>query len=790
MRSRNHSSVLRRKRLFLFVFTTVAPFAYLLSGCAGPQSKTSATAGSSSGSSPTGSSPGQSSAGSSGTSPSPSVTIAPQQSTIRLGAEDTVTASTGGGTWTVEGGSPNGNIDANGDYTAPTALPANNTVTVDYLLNQKTVSTTISLLNPTPALTGASPNTLTGVTTTVSVSGSGFVPSSQLLLNGAALATTYVDSSHLTAVVTIASPPTSELSLTAANPAPGASTSSPIELAYQPSTMQVTPAILSIGNVSVAVTATTWPAHFHLTLNGQNMLITSTGGNTVNAVGYLPPWASGFATVGVAYDVTDLPYQSTQVPIAATTIPFDTAARFATQAAFGPNLGLIEHIQNIGLAPFVDEQLAQPQVTQMNPNDSLRFLFNNAVDGKSLLRLRVALGLETYIPGEAWIQLAQGIPWEAKLEADAFGNYRQILLDALGDPNVASALNLPGSVASNNPNVHPNQNFAREILQQFSMGGNVLNDDGSLRLDANGNPIPNYDQNTIDDISRMLTGWNYAKPTTPGFTFFGVDYSQPLVANEANHDTGAKTIFGNVSIPAGQTAEEDRQSLVDAIMNQQSTAPFVSRIFIQRLVKSNPTPDYVTRITQVFRDDGKGVSGDMAAVIKAILLDPEAREGDTEPRSDDGILQDPLLFQLFVQNLIHLSNTDDQPIYLPRELGQSVWNPGTVFGYYRPGFMIPATQINSPEFQIFTTPQVIGRSGELMWLITAFNPNGRPPIETQFPTLPELVDALNHIVYHGTMPQYEQDAIESYCGTIQDPTQQFQDAVFIALNSDNFTVTH
>jgi uncharacterized protein (DUF1800 family) len=511
----------------------------------------------------------------------------------------------------------------------------------------------------------------------------------------------------------------------------------------------------------------------------------------VIGVGFLPPWLTGFATVSLVNDQTGALYASTQIPIAPTVVPFDVAARFTTQAAFGPRLDLIQHVQSLGLSAFVDEQLAQPAVTQLDPNDSLSFLFNNAVDGDSLLRLRVALGLETFIPGEAWAgTYNQGIPWESKLEADAFGNYRQILLDALSDPNVASSLNLPGSVVSTNPNVHPNQNFARELMQQFSMGSNRLNDDGTLALDANGDPIANYDDNTVNDASRMLTGWNFAAPSNPSFTFYGADYSQPLVADESTHDTEAKTLFGSVSIPAGQTAEQDRNSLVDAIVSQQSTAPFVSRILIQRLVKSNPTPAYVKRITAVFRDNGHGISGDMAAIVKAILLDPEAREGDTAPQSGDGILQDPLLFQLFVQNAIHLSNTDDQPVYVPRELGESVWNPGSVFGYYRPGFMIPGTQINSPEFQIFTTPQVIGRSGALMWLLDAFNPNGTSPLETLFPTVPQLVDALNHIVYHGTMPQYEQDAITSYCATIQDPHQRFVAAAFIALNSDNFSVIH
>ena len=519
----------------------------------------------------------------------------------------------------------------------------------------------------------------------------------------------------------------------------------------------------------------------------------------------MPPWQTGFVTVSLVNDQTGALYASTRVPIAPTAVPFDVAARFANQAAFGPNLHVIQHIQNVGLSSFVDEQLNQPPVTPLQTWATLRFLFNNAVDGNSLLRLRVAFGLATFIPGEARYDYRSGIPWEATLEADAFANYRKVLVDALADPNVASSLNLPGSVASTDPNVHPNQNFGRELMQQFSMGSNLLNDDGTLALDANGNPIPNYDETTVDEVSRMLTGWNYANPVNPDFTFDGKDWSQPLVANESAHDTGAKTLFGSVHIPAGQTAGQDRTSLVDAIVNQPSTAPFVSRLLIQRLVKSNPTPEYVKRITAVFKDNGQGVSGDLAAVVKAILLDPEAREGDTKPRSDDGMLQDPLLFQLFVQNTIHLSNTDDQVAYIPRDLGEDVWMPGSVFGSFRPGFLIPGTQINSPEFQVLTDPQVVGRSGALMWLLTLYNPNGPPELETQLTavnydpavrrgqderTLPELIDALNHIVYHGTMPQYEQDAITAYCSSIQDPHQRFIAAAFIALNSDNFSVMH
>lgn len=794
MRSTSQLLSVRRPSLVLAIIPTAVIVACSVTGCAGPAIKSSGGSGGSNATSGGGSSTssGNSSASGGGSAPTPLV-LAPQQGSVRTGEEDTITASAPGGTWSVEGGSANGTIDSNGNYLAPSVLPANTIVSIDYQLNQQEVSTTVALLNPAPTLASVSPANLSQASTTVTASGTGFVATSQLLLNGVAVTTTYIDSAHLSAVIKIGDPSPATLSVTVANPNPGAATSSPFVLSLGLHPMTVTPAVLSGGNITISVSSPSLPGNVHIAINDQEMTrtVSPTPDGTTTSIGYLQPWLTGFATVSLRYDQTDALYASIQVPIAPTAVPFDVAARFATQAAFGPNINVIQHIQDVGLSAFVDEQLAQPPVTKIDPSDDLTALFDQAVDGNSLLRLRVALGLETFIPGEAWAgTYNQGIPWEAKVEADAFGNYRQILLDALGDPNVAGALNLPGSVVTNSPNVHPNQNFAREIMQQFSMGSNLLNDDGTLALDANGNPIPNYDDNTVIDASRMLTGWNYATPSNPDFTFYGVDYSQPLVANESTHDTGAKALFGDVNVPAGQTAEQDRASLVEAIVNQPSTAPYVSRILIQRLVKSNPTPAYVKRIARVFRDNGEGVSGDMAAVVKAILLDPEARAGDTSPQSDDGVLQDPLLFQLFVQNAIHLSDTDDELDYISRGIGESVWDPGSVFGYFRPGFMIPGTQINSPEFQLFTTPQVIGRSGALMWLLTEFNPHGTPPLQTMFPTASQLADALNHIVYHGTMPQYEQDAITSYCANIQDPTQRFVAAAFIALNSDNFTVIH
>ncbi len=130
---------------------------------------------------------------------------------------------------------------------------------------------------------------------------------------------------------------------------------------------------------------------------------------------------------------------------------------------------------------------------------------------------------------------------------------------------------------------------------------------------------------------------------------YGADWSQPLVANQSQHDKGQKTLFGNVTLPAGQTAEQDRTMALDAIFAHPNVPPFISRILIQRLVKSDPSPDYVKRISAVFKDNGKGIRGDLSAVVRAILLDPEARSGDSSPSPSDGFLQEPYLFETFLR---------------------------------------------------------------------------------------------------------------------------------------------
>jgi uncharacterized protein (DUF1800 family) len=464
------------------------------------------------------------------------------------------------------------------------------------------------------------------------------------------------------------------------------------------------------------------------------------------------------------------------------------------QAGFGPRPDLVAHVQQIGLEAFIDEQFSMAPQPYSPTGAGMIDIVNRSVYGPNPLRLRVAWALQSFLTRTGIVLQTSNFPFEEKMEKDASANYRDILTDLASDVSVAFFLNLAGNAAPSDPTIHPNQNFARELLQLFSLGTDQLNEDGSLQTDGAGRPIPAYDQGTILDLSRAFTGWNYAPPSNSGYILYGLDWSVPLRADESQHDHGQKVLFGTVVLPAGQSAIQDRAAAMDAIFNHPNLPPFVSRILIQRLVKSDPSKDYVKRIASVFKDNGKGIHGDMAAVIKAILLDQEARSGDAGQSSSDGFLQEPYIFQTSVMNIIGVKTTDAQSSYLPCTLKECIFYPSSVFGFFSPSYKIPGTSINSPEFQIYNNLTLINRS-QLLWAIITNQQGGLVLgdgnwLDANFPTIPDLVDALNHLAYHGTMSQAEQARITAVAVQLQnsDPKLARQAAIFLALNNDNFMV--
>lgn len=730
------------------------------------------------------------------------VTVYESQATVTAGLTDAFSAMQGGapakgGQWSVEGGALNGSITQSGLYLAPQTVPARPTVSVDYVLAGTTSSLSVTVTAPAPSITTIAPSVLTHLSTPIQVTGTNFQQGSMLTVNSIPVTTTFVDASHLSTTVVLPLPISGELTLAVVNPGSPPMTSAAFDLNATFPSINVLPDTLAGGSVTLTISGSGFAKGDIVLLGGQPMNTVVASSSQITATGFLTPWSSGFALIEVTASDGVTPTSAVSIPITPTAVSFDVAARFTTQAAFGPRPDLVLHIQQIGLDRFITEQFAQPSVTYSLDHGSHDFV-NGAISGNSLLRQRVALALQTFIVGTNEDFGPSSTFLETKLENDASANFRQLLTDIVMDPNIANFLNLAKNNASANPLDQPNQNAARELMQLFSIGPLLLNDDGSVQTDASGNALPAYTQDTVVAMTRALTGWQEPIQVNSSTTAWGIDFSQPLSPSDLHHDHNSKLLFETVTLPAGQTITKDRDMALDAIFNHPNVPPFISHLLIQQLVTSNPSPEYIRRISRIFEDDGTGTRGNMAAVVRAILLDPEARAGDTTPSSEDGFLQSPLKFQLFAMNALQDLGSDDQVLYTARTLGEAWWDSPTVFYFFSPSNMVPATSIHSPEFMLFNNLSAIQRSQVLWGIVTSKLPgytNDYKPkswLFTNFTTVPRMIEALNHLLYHGRMPESEQAAIVNYCAQLQTSNESLvmESAVFLGLNGDSYNVSH
>ncbi len=257
--------------------------------------------------------------------------------------------------------------------------------------------------------------------------------------------------------------------------------------------------------------------------------------------------------------------------------------------------------------------------------------------------------------------------------------------------------------------IRPDENYAREVMQLFSIGLYELNLDGTRKLDSEGNSLPTYTQNDILEFARIYTGWNYSdSPQFRSNTRTENSYLSAMVPFEAFHDTGSKILFQGEVLPAGQLAEKDLDDALDNIFKHPNLGPFIASRLIERLVSSNPSPAYVARTATIFNDNGSGVRGDLGALTKAILLDEEALNGYQNSPLTSGKLKEPVirLTQLWrafkaegVNGYIRYTNPD-------MGFGQKPYSSLSVFNFYQPGFSpsgsIANAGLTAPEFQIVT----------------------------------------------------------------------------------------
>ena len=510
------------------------------------------------------------------------------------------------------------------------------------------------------------------------------------------------------------------------------------------------------------------------------------------------------------------------------------AGRVLAQTTWGANEALLDHVQQVGVTAWIDEQLSKPPTgypvypyyptttppdcinVSGDPNQQcqrdnyslfqvqLKF-FQNAMNGEDQLRQRVAFALSQIIvvSGNEVAMAYAGGDWQQMLTVHAFGNYRELLEEVTLNPVMGRYLDMVNNdKPSSNGIIQPNENYARELLQLFTIGTEKLNLDGTKVL-VDGAPVPTYGQTEVEGFAHVFTGWTY--PTLPGGTLIRhnpTNYRGPMEAFPTNHDTGPKTLLDGTVLPARDDAVADLNDALDNIFLHPNVAPFVCRRLIQHLVTSNPSSAYVARVATVFNDNGAGVKGDLSAVVRAILSDEEARDASLLA-TGSGKLKEPVLLML---NIVRGLNGQTDGVYLRSQastLSQNLFYSPSVFNYYPPDYQLAGTALLAPEFAIMNSSTAISRSNFVNTVVytTLVAPDasvlGATGTSLNFANLQALsgdtaamVEKLNEVMMNGSMSPAMKDAIVTAVNA-QSPTDTLaraRCAAYLVATSAQFQV--
>ena len=513
----------------------------------------------------------------------------------------------------------------------------------------------------------------------------------------------------------------------------------------------------------------------------------------------------------------------------------DDAARLAKQASFGPTPELIDHIHALGGAEaWINEQLAlssstyadiaaKPVLgnvcTSLTGQDAtncnrenfsatpmqMRF-YANAIGKDDQLRQRVAFALSQIVVASAVdVGNTAGLAtFNQILLSNAFGNYRDILKAVTLNPYMGDYLDMADSNKA-----QPNENYARELMQLFSVGTVLLNADGTPQTDTAGAPIATYSNTDVKEVARALSGWTYARLNGAPVTDNNArDWTQPMVAVAARYDTGAKTFLGK-TIPANATQQASVDAVVDAVFNHPNTGPYICKRLIQQLTLANPTPAYVGRVAAVFENNGAGVRGDMKAVVKAIYLDSEARAGSQMP----GKVKEPVLLATSLARAIGYAT--DGYAFTTRDagMGQAPFRAPSVFNFYPYDFPLPqGAGLLSPVTKLMTTSTITARHNFIYdWTVGGDATRGEfqkvAAISYATGTVPnwasweangaddgKTIARINLVLMNGTMTSAQRQALLTAMAAIKntDPALQArkraQVALYIAASSPLFQV--
>jgi uncharacterized protein (DUF1800 family) len=497
------------------------------------------------------------------------------------------------------------------------------------------------------------------------------------------------------------------------------------------------------------------------------------------------------------------------------------ASRFLSQATLGADLATIQYVADIGIEAWIDEQLAMPvndllpQLNQVYAEVVEWFLLNggdpedvgmrpnwtifnytwweNHMAARDLLRQRVALALSEIFVISLDSELngfGDGLAdYYDILLKHAFGNYEGLLYDVSVHPSMGfylSHLNNPREIPEEN--IHPDQNYAREIMQLFSIGLYELNQDGSRKTDSLGEWIPTYDQDDIKQLSNVFTGLGVSDVVPNEWVdepFFDLDIyvadmTKPMKMYEQWHQYGPKTLCTGHVIPEGQGGLTDIREAVHELSRHPNVGPFICKHLIQRLITSNPSPEYISRIAGVFQDDGNGQRGNLGAVVKAILLDPEARTCSSLQQESFGRLREP------ITRYTHFTKALPLEQYYGRywniaygfyeATGQMPLASRTVFNFFLPDYQpngpIANDSLVAPEYQIHNSRTSIEYMNQVNdWAVWGWvmydweseNPNVTYIIDDLVPLArdPEvLLNRLDMLFTHGSLSEHTRTIIK------------------------------
>jgi uncharacterized protein (DUF1800 family) len=502
------------------------------------------------------------------------------------------------------------------------------------------------------------------------------------------------------------------------------------------------------------------------------------------------------------------------------------AARFLAQATLGPSDAEIARVRALGYEAWLNEEFAKPpspgnwdwlvsKGIHLDPDaasiakgvDSQ--VWQRLLSATDSLRQRVALALsEIFVVGFDGIsgpykQFKLAGYWDL-LAANAFGSYRTLLEAVTLNPAMGSYLNTAGN-QKEDPQTgrQPDENYAREVMQLFTIGLLELNADGTPRLAQDGQPVETYTPDTVSNLARVFTGWRNDTPRSgdaaPEFV------RRPMVLTSNRHSTLAAAFLG-LTVAANTDGRTALTTAMNTLANHPNVGPFIGRQLIQRLVTSNPGAAYVGRVTAAFDNNGQGVRGDLKAVLRGVLLDDEARSDANSASPQFGKLREPMLrfiqwARVFgAQSLStnwEVGNTGDPAT----RLGQSPQRSASVFNYFRPGYVPPNTPIATsglvaPEFQLTNESSVAGYLNYMMTAIGSGHGDIRPNYTAELALAGDaaaLVDRLNRLLCAGQLSAATSSLITTTIAgmpgsSTTDKTQRVQAAVMLLMASPDYLV--